>query len=624
MDSIEQQSPKMDLIVAFVILAAFLSTGHTNENGCRNDRILLTTQFSILEDPNRALTIEQVSRPVHADRFRSNTAGRTNFGISRSAFWFRIAPMSPPECKDGWLLALSWPLLDSIEFYWYENEHWQRITTGARYPYASRQVDFNNFMFRIPDLSNDHPPYFIRVAGDNPLFMEMRLLQQDRFTRHGHRRLLLQGMFLGVLLGLILYNVFVFLSLRDTAYLYYVVYLVSTTLLVAEYNGIATRYLWPASPEWNVRALWTFALTGTAAYIAFVRKFLETKRLFPSLDGLFRAYIIGLLLALMALYLADHAIMVGFPPMLSVIGLTMAGFTGINAFHCDSRPKQFVCVANLLFGMGVIWLSALTLGYPAKASDLNHFIFEFGLTTEAVLLSLALASRIKRLHQEKLTAQLALLQSKHRFSNRLIAAQDAEQKRVASELHDGIGQNLMVIKNRLNRLLKAGLAPQLSRQLNFAAEVTQKTIHELRGLSHRLHPHQLDRLGLAIAIEAMVNDALKDAGIRVSYQIDPVDQLLDRERSLHLYRITQEAIRNILTHADAKEVSIRLTASANRVDLHIADNGCGIQALWFDRHDYSRAFGLSSICERVHLMGGEVEITNRQPRGLALDISIPM
>jgi len=341
---------------------------------------------------------------------------------------------------------------------------------------------------------------------------------------------LLQGIFLGVLLGLILYNLFVFLSLRDTAYLYYVIYLVSTTLLVAEYNGIATRYLWPALPAWNVRALWTFGLSGTVAYLAFVRQFLRTKRIAPRLDRVLRGYVIGLLAALAGLYLADNAITVGLPPILAIIGLTLAGFAIVNALKCVYRPAHFVCLANILFGIGLIWVSALALGYPKQASDWNHFIFEFGLATEAVLLSLALASRIKLLQQENLSAQLALLESKQQFSSQLIAAQDAEQKRVACELHDGIGQNLMVVKNRLNRLLKTGLAPRLARQLDFAAEVTQKTIHELRGLSHRLHPHELDRLGLAVAIEAMAEGTLNDAGIRVSCQIEAINQLLDKDR----------------------------------------------------------------------------------------------
>ncbi len=612
-------------MAAFILLAGFLNTSQTNEKECRLDQILLTTQLFVLEDPSRSLTIEQVNESQHTDRFRPNLNGRTNFGISRSAFWFRIAPRLPLACQYGWLLALTWPLLDSIDFYWHEDAHWQRITTGARHPYASRQIDFHNFMFRFPDLSVDHAPYFIRVVGDNPLFMEMRLLQQDRVKRRAHQRSLLQGIFLGVLLGLILYNAFVFLSLRDTAYLYYVIYLVSTTLLVAEYNGIATRYLWPALPEWNVRALWTFALSGTAAYLAFVRQFLDTKRFFPRLDRLFRGYVIGLLLALAALYWADHAITLGFPPVLAIIGLTLAGFASINAFKCNYRPARFVCVANILFGLGIIWLSALTLGYPGDASDWNHFIFEFGLAVEAVLLSLALASRIKLLQQEKLSAQLALLDSKNSFANQLITAQDAERQRIAGELHDGIGQNLMVVNNRLNRILETGLAPGLAKQLNFASQITQKTIHELRGLSHRLHPHELDRLGLTVAIEAMANDTLCDAGIKVSCQIDTVDHVLDRDRSLYLYRIVQETIRNIITHAEADQVSIRLVVSEKkRIELHIADNGHGIHAPWFEHHDYSQAFGLSNICERVRLMGGTIKIVNRQPKGLVLDISIPI
>ncbi len=130
---------------------------------------------------------------------------------------------------------------------------------------------------------------------------------------------------------------------------------------------------------------------------------------------------------------------------------------------------------------------------------------------------------------------------------------------------------------------------------------------------------------MAVAIEAMANDTLKDAGLQVSCQIDSINHLVDRERSLHLYRIVQEAIRNIVTHSGADQVSIRMgTMGNNRVELQIADDGRGIHTPWFERHDYSRAFGLSSMCERVQLIGGEIRIANRQPKGLALDISIPI
>jgi two-component system NarL family sensor kinase len=160
--------------------------------------------------------------------------------------------------------------------------------------------------------------------------------------------------------------------------------------------------------------------------------------------------------------------------------------------------------------------------------------------------------------------------------------------------------------------------------LNFASEVTQQTIHDLRRLSHHLHPHQLDLLGLGIAIEAVANETLSDAGIILHCQIDIVDHLVDKDQSLQVYRIVQEAVKNIIHHAEADTVTISLLHEKNTIALSISDNGKGIDAIWLKRKDFSQAFGLSSIQERVLLLTGAFEIFNTNPSGLTLEIRIPL
>ena len=86
--------------------------------------------------------------------------------------------------------------------------------------------------------------------------------------------------------------------------------------------------------------------------------------------------------------------------------------------------------------------------------------------------------------------------------------------------------------------------------------------------------------------------------------------------------MTQEALKNIQAHANADQVSIQLASDDTSVNLIICDNGNGIQGAWFEQKDYSRAFGLSSMQERVQLMGGIIDISNRQPKGLALAVSV--
>ena len=606
------------------MLVGCLIADLADAKGCPPDPIVLTTQFSILEDPSRALTIEKVNEPDIADRFRPNIEGRNNFGMSRSAFWVRIKPMMPSDCSQDWLLALAWPLLGSIEFFWPEDTRWEKITTGAQYPYLSRDVDHHYYVFRLADLSADRPPFFMRVTGDNPMLIALTLWRQESFAHHASNILLLQGMYLGLFTGLILYNLFLYLSLRDTAYLHYVIYLVSTMLLTAVYTGIAVRYLWPDSPNWNLRAMWTFALSGTVAFLTFIRRLLDTPQIAPKLDRIIRWCIAVLLLAMVALFIVDYSIMVSIPPLLTIVGFSISSIAIVISIKDGHRPARFVGLANIVFVSCMLWAIYISFGLSKQVQEWNLYIFEFGVAAEAVLLALALASRIKLLQQQESMAQQALLESKRHFSNQLIATQDTERRRVSNELHDGIGQNLMVVNNRLNRLINADLSPQFAEQLDFASEVTQQTIHDLRGLSHRLHPHQLDRLGLAVAIEAVANETLNDAGIILNCRIDAIDHLVSKDQALHVYRIVQEAVKNIIRHAEADAVTISLIHDNNVIDLNISDNGKGIDANWLDRKDFSQAFGLSSIQERVQFLAGTFKIFNANPSGLTLEVCIPL
>ena len=591
---------------------------------CPADPIVLTTQFSVLEDPSKILTIEKVNEPDVADRFQPSIDGSNNFGMSHSAFWIRIKPMMPPDCSYNWLLVVAWPLLGSIDFYLSEETHWTKITTGAQYPYHSRDVDHQYYVFRLSDLSDDRPPFFIRVAGDNPLLMAMSLWQQEKFAHHASNILLLQGMYLGLFIGLILYNLFFYFSLRDTAYLYYVIYLVSAMLLTAVYTGIATRYLWSDLPNWNVRAMWTFALFGTVAFLTFTRRLLYTSQISPRLDRSMQWCILVLLLTMVAQFIVDYTIMAQISPILTIVGFGVSGIAIIISIKNGYRPARFVGLANIMFISGMLWSMYILFGLSKQVWEWNLYIFELGVAVEAVFLALALASRIKLLQQQESMAQQTLLESKHHFSNQLIASQDTELRRVSNELHDGIGQNLIVINNRLNRLINADIAPKLTEQLDFASKITQQTIHDLRSLSHRLHPHQLDRLGLTVAIETVANETLIDAGIVLSCQIDAIDHLVNKDQALHVYRIVQEAVKNIIRHAEADTVTISLIHNDNAIALSIRDNGKGIDAVWLKRKDFSQAFGLSSIQERVQLLAGTFDIYNTHPSFLILEIHIPL
>src|SRR6267378_2455306 len=141
------------------------------------------------------------------------------------------------------------------------------------------------------------------------------------------------------------------------------------------------------------------------------------------------------------------------------------------------------------------------------------------------------------------------------LSRRLIAAQEEERKRLARELHDGVGQTLLVIKNRAFLASQApNLPTAVAEQLNEISTIAMRAIEEVREISYTLRPFQLDWMGLSKALLALINKVSLAGGFRVVADIDPIDGLFLPEAEINLYRIAQEGLTNIVKHARAAVV----------------------------------------------------------------------
>ena len=165
------------------------------------------------------------------------------------------------------------------------------------------------------------------------------------------------------------------------------------------------------------------------------------------------------------------------------------------------------------------------------------------------------------------------------FSRQLIASQEAERKRIAAEMHDSLGQRLVVIKNLAYLLLRAKKdAPADDSDAQTIAEISDEAssaIAETREISYNLRPFQLDRLGLTKAIEAMIRTTGIASGIRFTSELDNIDDIFPEDLRINFYRIVQESLGNIMKHAQATEVTVRVKRRVENVMLTIEDNGRG-------------------------------------------------
>lgn len=211
------------------------------------------------------------------------------------------------------------------------------------------------------------------------------------------------------------------------------------------------------------------------------------------------------------------------------------------------------------------------------------------------------------------------------LSAQLIAAQDDERRRLAREMHDGFGQDLVVTKMALDRIALADDCPEWSREAaSSAATVVNGVIQQVRSTSHLLHPPMLDEIGLESALEWYLDGLSKRSGIEVSMDVQPSQfPRLTPELETTVFRIVQEALTNILRHAGATTAFVRLLKQGEHLTISIRDNGKGISDKITSFHSARIGVGIGGMRQRVRALGGEFGISNTQP-GTLVEAVIPL
>ncbi|MEJ2634733.1 MAG: sensor histidine kinase [Calditrichia bacterium] len=209
------------------------------------------------------------------------------------------------------------------------------------------------------------------------------------------------------------------------------------------------------------------------------------------------------------------------------------------------------------------------------------------------------------------------------FSQKLIESQERERKRIASELHDSLGQNLLIISNELAQYLENRKSRR--QDLRRICGLIQESIDETREIAQNLHPHQLERLGLTKAIQSSINRIAHPTVIRFDSRIDDVDQVLPPPLEIHFYRIIQEALNNIVKHSGASEAIVEISRKPDQICVVIKDNGKG----FYLRQDVSTGkepigYGMSDMTERARLLKADFKISSNKGNGTQLNMAVPI
>ena len=209
-----------------------------------------------------------------------------------------------------------------------------------------------------------------------------------------------------------------------------------------------------------------------------------------------------------------------------------------------------------------------------------------------------------------------------RFSEQLIDSQEQERRRIASELHDGLGQQILVIKNRVE-LAKLHIRDnaEMEEQLNEIQHSATRSIEDVRNISHGLRPVHLEKFGLSEAITNLCNELQDTSIIEWSYHIDNIDGIIPANKEINFYRVIQEGINNILKHSLASEASVLIQRNTNNIYATLWDDGRGF-SLRMDKKP--EGLGFLGMRERVQTLGGTIVIQSLKGKGTTIKINIPI
>lgn len=240
-------------------------------------------------------------------------------------------------------------------------------------------------------------------------------------------------------------------------------------------------------------------------------------------------------------------------------------------------------------------------------------------------MSLGLALAVFAAFRIRVRRVLRRQRAQAEFARQVIDSQEAERKRIAIELHDGLGQNLLLAVNRAALATRESLTPDTAKsRLRDVEALLRDAIQEVRTVSQNLRPAHLEKIGLTKSIEAMVRQVGESAAIQFHCRIDPVDLVVPRDATIQIFRIIQEALNNVIKHSMATEAWVTIEASSENVVFEIRDNGRGFDAAarLLARGPAGLGLGLGGMSERVRLLGGRWDCTSSPGQGTTIRITL--
>ena len=394
--------------------------------------ISLTEYFAVLEDTSRMLTQADIEKVENAARFKKDlpAAEAISFDYTRSVFWLRLTFCNPSNRPLERMLEIGYPLLTSIQFHQpVANGAYQLLTTGLAMPFATRPYPNRYFVFPVTLPAHSDQVYYLRLQATDALIVPARLWEPQAFHRYERNDYLGQAWYFGMASAMILFNLLLFIALRDVVYLLYVSFVICMTLGIASQNGLAKEFLWPNSTLWSDISQFAGCSLVFMTWLLFMRHMLNIRTVIPKLDRLLNALVGIYLLTLIGFAVslqtfAKSAVLLYLATIMLILGV------GLFCAFKRQRSAYFFVAASIMLCFSAVITALTNLGLlPTNFLTINAI--QFGAALEMLLLAFALADRFNEIRRQKENAQSEAIGAQQLLVENLQSSERLLEARVA-------------------------------------------------------------------------------------------------------------------------------------------------------------------------------------------------
>ncbi|MFT6277556.1 MAG: signal transduction histidine kinase [Flavobacteriales bacterium] len=462
-----------ELGVKFIVLlfVSFLSFANAsaNSNGPPQEILVFT-------DSTSALSFEDVQK----ETFKTVEGSIPNLGVSDNAHWIKF---ELARTTQETVLELQNPNIDSIFFYQVLPEGIRiEDIQGEAFPFAQRQFKVPNFVFRLQP-SNESIVY-LRLVSGKQLMVPIRIENEDTVIFEQNNKNIFFGVYSGIILVMFLYNLFLWFSVRDNNYLYYVLFIFFVGITQLILNGYGNQYFWPENNWLGLRSAHYSGVLSGVMTVLFAQHYLRTKQFTPIIHNILHGYLIVYLGAFILATIGNFTLSYNLINFCAVASLLLV-FAGIRSYQKGFKPALFFLIAFVIFLIGVTIFVLRDVGvFPNNI--IAKYALPVGSALEVVLLSFALADRINQLKREKekeqlqklkalkeneriITQQNVLLEVKVNERTNALETSNADLNITLDELRSAQAQLVDAEKMASLGQMTAGIAHELNNPINFVS-----------------------------------------------------------------------------------------------------------------------------------------------------------